>query len=217
MNLPKKIHQIWIGYDEMPKHCVEFSKKMEIIHPDWEYKLWTHDEIFNDLYKDDVFLQSYLKDPDLYKWAFIADRVRLLLLRDFGGIYCDVDAKPIRPFDVLLDKLHPSHTFFSGMKQSQDNYALIDCTVYGSVPNGRVVNLFLSCYESLTWAHGCKVFNDVIIEAMEPDVALFSYRYFYDNVVTDKTVVIHDVEETRLFSWVDENANYGFGPLTKTW
>jgi len=64
VNLPKKIHQIWIGYDEMPKHCVEFSKKMEIIHPDWEYKLWTHDEIFNDLYKDDVFLQSYLKDPD---------------------------------------------------------------------------------------------------------------------------------------------------------
>ena len=86
MQIPKKIHQVWIGFKEIPDWCQKFGEEMEAMHPDWEYKLWTHDEIFNHQYKDDPFLQSYLTNPELYKWAFIADRVRLLLLRDFGGV-----------------------------------------------------------------------------------------------------------------------------------
>ena len=186
MNLPKIIHQIWIGPEEIPKHCLGFSEKMRIIHPDWEYKLWTHDEIFNDRYKDDKFLQEYITNPDVYKWAFMADRVRLLLLRDFGGIYCDLDANPIRPFDTLLGMLNSGHTFFAGMKPTQDN-------------------------NTLTWAHGCNVFNNEIISKMEPDVALFGYEYFYDTKIGPKTIVLHDIEDTRLFSWVDDDK------LTKAW
>jgi hypothetical protein len=40
---------------------------------------------------------------------------------------------------------------------------------------------------------------------MDTDVALFGYQWFYDDKITDKTIVLHDVEETRLFSWVDGN------------
>lgn len=202
--IPKKLHQIWIGDKEPPEHCKSFAKDMERLHPDWEYKLWTHDDIFNDVYKDDPFLQSYLKDPEVYKWAFIADRIRLLLLRDFGGVYCDLDAKPIRSFNTILARLSAHHTFFAGMKPSQANNTLIDCTVYGSVKGGRVVRQCLDLYKSLTWAHGCKTFSDLIIKTMDTDIALFSYRYFYDNMITDKTVVLHDVKDTRLFSWVDD-------------
>lgn len=201
--IPKKIHQIWIGHQEIPEHCIEFGKEMEQMHPDWEYKLWRHEDIFNGLYKDDPFLQNYVKDPDLYRWAFMADRIRLLLLRDFGGIYCDLDAKPIRSFDTIVDKLHPDITFFAGMKPSQDNNTLIDCTVYGSAPNSRIINECLSVYTRVDWAHGCKTFNDRIIEKMGPDIAIFGYEYFYNWQLNDKTIVLHDVEETRLFSWVD--------------
>lgn len=42
---------------------------------------------------------------------------------------------------------------------------------------------------------------------MSTDVALFGYEYFYNDEVTDKTIILHDVEETRLFSWVDD-VNY---------
>jgi hypothetical protein len=204
MQIPKKIHQVWIGFKEIPDWCQKFGEEMEAMHPDWEYKLWTHDEIFNQQYKDDPFLQSYLTNPELYKWAFIADRVRLLLLRDFGGVYCDLDAKPVRSFDEILKKLSPQHTFFAGMKPTQEHNTLIDCTVYGSVPNGRIINGCLSCYESLTWAHGCKTFNDKIIAIMSTDVALFGYEFFYDNKITQNTIILHDVEATRLFSWVDD-------------
>jgi hypothetical protein len=42
---------------------------------------------------------------------------------------------------------------------------------------------------------------------MDLDVALFNYEYFYNDKITDKTIILHDVEETRLFSWVDD-VNY---------
>ena len=38
---------------------------------------------------------------------------------------------------------------------------------------------------------------------MEPDIACFGYEYFYNWEVNSKTVVLHDVEHTRLFTWVD--------------
>jgi len=205
MQIPKKIHQVWIGFKEAPDWCKRFGEEMQAMHPDWEYKLWTHDDIFNDLYKDDPFLQNYVKEPEVYKCAFIADRVRLLLLRDFGGIYCDLDAKPIRSFNEICAQLSPQHTFFAGMKPSQENNTLIDCTIYGSTPNSRIILECLSVYDTIYWAHGCKTFNNKIIEKMETDVALFGYEYFYDNKVTDKTIILHDVEETRLFSWVDDD------------
>jgi hypothetical protein len=205
--IPKKLHQVWIGFKEIPDWCKRFGEEMQAMHPDWEYKLWRHDEIFNELYKDDPFLQNYVKEPEIYKWAFIADRVRLLLLRDFGGVYCDIDAKPIRPFDLILNELSEHHTFFAGMKPTQEHNTLIDCTVYGSIPQSRIINECLTVYDRITWAHGCKTFNNKIIEKMDLDVALFNYEYFYNDKITDKTIILHDVEETRLFSWVDD-VNY---------
>ena len=37
---------------------------------------------------------------------------------------------------------------------------------------------------------------------MGADVALFGYEYIYNWEINDKTVVLHDVLQTRLFSWV---------------
>jgi hypothetical protein len=127
----------------------------------------------------------------------------MLLLRDYGGIYCDVDAMPVRSFNVIRDQLSSQHSFFSGMKPSQGNNTLFDCTVYGSAPNSRIVNECLACYDRVNWAHGCKTFSDKIIQRMGPDIAAFSYEYFYNWEINDKTVVLHDVLETRLFSWID--------------
>ena len=40
---------------------------------------------------------------------------------------------------------------------------------------------------------------------MDRDCAIFGYEYFYNWQINDKTIVLHDVEETRLFSWVDND------------
>ena len=202
VQIPKIIHQLWLGDNEMPEHCQQFVQEMKEMHPDYEYHLWGN-EVFEEKYKDDEYLQNYTKDPELYKWAFICDRIRLLLLRDHGGIYVDVDAKPVQSFNVVLDKLSPQHTFVSGMKPSQENNTLVDCTVYMAAPNSTMVNECLSTYDNLYWANGCRMFNDKIIETMDTDVQLLGYEYFYDQKIGPKTIILHDIEDTRLLSWTD--------------
>jgi len=197
--IPKIIHQLWVGPNPIPTHCHDFIHKMKIVNPNYEHKVWGNEVL--ELYKDDEFLKEYLKNPDLYKWAFICDRIRLLLLRDFGGIYCDVDCNPIKSFDTILGQLNEEHTFVSGVKPSQDNNTLLDCTMYASTRNSRGLGLCLSTYTNTKWANGCRMFSDALIAGMGPDIALFGYQYFYDNTITDKTVLLHDIEDTRLFSW----------------
>jgi|TARA_R110001592_G_C12990572_1_gene735023 hypothetical protein len=208
--IPKIIHQIWVGDNPIPDYCKEFHLKMKQMHPDWEVNLWGN-EIFTTYYPNDPFLSNYRKNAELYKWAFIADRIRLLLLRDYGGVYVDIDAEPIRSFNNILSKLEPHHTFFSGLKPTQENNTLLDCTVYGSAPNSRAVNLCLETYDDVNWANGCKMFSDALIAHMDTDIALFNYKYFYNWERDDPhTIVLHDVEETRLFSWVKDEED-------KTW
>ena len=53
----------------------------------WRDELWTK-------YRNDSIISTYFR-ADFAKetLAFITDRFRLLLLRDYGGVFCDVDAK----------------------------------------------------------------------------------------------------------------------------
>ena len=57
--IPKIIHQLWIGPDPMPKHCVEFCEEMKDMNPEFEYKLWGN-EVLKE-FKDDKYLYSYLE------------------------------------------------------------------------------------------------------------------------------------------------------------
>ena len=50
------------------------------------------------------------------------------------------------------------------------------------------------------------MFSDVLIQNMDVDIALFNYKWFYNWDANDQhTIILHDVEETRLFSWLGEN------------
>ncbi len=205
MNIPKKIHQIWIGPDELPQKYVDMTNNMRDMHPDWEYKLWTHEEIFNDRYADDEYLQAYIKEPETFKWAFITDRIKLLLLRDFGGVYADVDAKYVKSFDLVMDKLEEKHTFFAGLKTFDVQSSLIECAIYGAAPNSRLINLCLDFYQDTRWAHGCMDFSNVITHNLEDDALLLNSKYFYSFEEFEQTIVLHEPEDIRLFSHKDNN------------
>jgi hypothetical protein len=198
--IPKIIHQIWIGDNSIPDHCAQFCKDTRLMNKDYTYRLWGN-EVFEE-FKDDIYLKSYIQTG--VPLAFVCDRIRLLLLKKFGGIYLDVDCKPIKSFDHVYEHLTNNHCFFAGMKRTQNHNTLIDCAIYGSTPNSRVIDDCLDTYDDIKWGNGGKLFNDAIIKFMKPDVALFGYEYFYDWKVTDKTILLHDIVDTRLFSWVPE-------------
>jgi hypothetical protein len=193
--IPKIIHQIWIGPKKLPDYCKKFCEDMRNEHPDYKYIFWGN-ELF-EKYKGDKFIDNYKKKN--MKPVFISDRFRLLLLRDYGGIYVDVDAKIIQSFNNILKKLGKGIDFFAGMREKINPGALIDITAMGSVKNSRIINECLKTYTNINFANGGLKFSNKIITVIDRDVCLLNYQYFYDIKITKNTIILHDPH--RLFSW----------------
>tara|TARA_R110000737_G_C14390089_1_gene452130 strand:- start:3 stop:674 length:672 start_codon:yes stop_codon:yes gene_type:complete len=197
--IPRIIHQTWIGPREMPDWCKEQAREIREVHEKlgWEYKLWGNEVL--DLYKDDKFLANYLKNPELYKWAYINDRVRAFVLRDFGGVYIDVDCKIVKPLDYCLDRLTSNISFFCGARRHKKTNAIFEGSVMGAIKNSRILVAILDSYKSIDWANGGGMHSDVILENMDVDVAIFNYRRFLGMEITEDTIVSH--EQKCLGSW----------------
>lgn len=100
--IPQIMHHIWIG-DPMPLHLQANCLAWVDMLPGWDFKLWTEQQI------DELPLQN----RSLYDQAdkivprdaveqFRADIVRYELLAFFGGVYVDVDTRPLQHIGPAL-------------------------------------------------------------------------------------------------------------------
>lgn len=94
--IPKKIHQVWLGDNEIPKQFLEWSNEWREKNPDFQYKLWTSNE-----FGENSFVKKW---KELGDYRFVCDYVRAKILHSEGGVYVDVDIKPYKPINKdLLD------------------------------------------------------------------------------------------------------------------
>jgi mannosyltransferase OCH1-like enzyme len=98
--IPKIIHQIWLGAEDMPPEFQTWALSWREKHPDWSYKLWT-DSNLPSLVNREIF-DSQGKLPAPLCYGFQSDLVRLEVLARHGGVYVDVDNECIRPLDDLI-------------------------------------------------------------------------------------------------------------------
>lgn len=134
--IPKIIHYCWFGRGPMPQLALDCIESWHKYMPDWEYKLWNEDNF-------DVNCNQYVREAyEARKFAFVSDFVRLVALRDFGGLYMDVDFLVKKPFDDLL-----SYKAFAGFEGSKRHPVMMG--VIASEPNGEWVNEQLALYEDL--------------------------------------------------------------------
>ena len=102
--IPKIIHQIWIG-GEVPEKFLKLMQTWKTLHPDYEYKLWTDQDI-----KDFPFENSaaFFSAKNM---GSKADILRYEILYRYGGVYVDCDFECIKPLDPLIY----AHEFFAGI------------------------------------------------------------------------------------------------------
>lgn len=95
MNIPKIIHQIWLG-GRVPPDIMDMMMGVWAKHTDWHHIIWT-DELLPHLGVEADTLKAKLGS-----WAAVSNMVRLLVLKKYGGIYIDADMVCLKPLHGLL-------------------------------------------------------------------------------------------------------------------
>ena len=147
--IPKKIHYCWFGRGEkskLAKKCIESWKRY---CPDYEIIEWSEDNI-------DVNMNAYTKMCyEQRKYAFLTDYIRLLVIKEHGGIYFDTDVEVVKNFDDLLD----NRAFFG----FEDNEYVNTGIGFGAEEGHEILQIMLEEYDILLCGTcgtvGCPILN----------------------------------------------------------
>ena len=119
LQIPKIIHQIWIGPRRFPKKYADWAETWKLLNPSWEYKLWTEKEL-NSL--NFINQRQFENSKSI---GFKSDLARYEILNLYGGLYLDTDFECINPI--------PNHLL---------NYDFVSCVVFSNSPqiaNGMIM------------------------------------------------------------------------------
>lgn len=202
--IPRTIIQGWIGPKKAPEQIERLCADMRRMNADFEY-LWL----------DNAFLKANSKDPYIShmvnrgeKWAFVMDRLRVLALKEHGGIWIDPDAQPVKPLKTLdvwqetrWDFLTAHRSPYRSEVQVKRGVAVVDNTVMGSAKNGRMINRLVNLSHSNAPVRKGAEYGWEIMDQSGPDVCWLSPKEFYSMDKNPSAVILHD--SINLASWTD--------------
>ena len=188
MSIPKIIHQIWVGPNEIPVRSIEFMKKIRELHSDFEYRLWNNEDIT----KDNFINYEYIMKSKSY--AQKADIMRYEILYKHGGVYLDVDFELFKNIENLLtnkliicNEANINHIMSIGMIGcSKENEQLKVC-----IDNVKTINLdskMIQRHSGPWYFRKCIQIND--------SVRLLPTHYFYPTSYTNPNAEFTITEET---------------------
>ena len=91
--IPRLLHHIWLGPRPVPD---AWAAEWARLHPGWEQRIWRE----ADLAKLKMRLRAkYTAQLEAGCWHGAADIARLEVLRRHGGVYIDIDSRPLRTFE----------------------------------------------------------------------------------------------------------------------
>ena len=218
--IPKKIHFCWFGGDLPQKHAIQIAQWKKIM-PDFEFKLWTENEIPEN---------EYLKTAkSIGNWANMSNFTRIYALSTEGGIYMDTDFHVAKDFKPLL-----SSNMFLGFETGADNEVIsINNAIMGAMKSHPIINEmledFLVTFDGTEIANlsspvfttkffrrkGLTEYKHQTLEGVE----IYPINYFYPyplsvsysddfrTYITSETYAVHLWEK----SWKDEFSYFWIG------
>jgi inositol phosphorylceramide mannosyltransferase catalytic subunit len=111
INIPKIIHQIWIGKSPMPISFIKITKTWKIKNPEWTHVFYDDEKIYTFLSDNYYNLLPFYNSLtyDIQKVDFL----KYLLILKFGGIYVDVDYVCIKPISEIFNNYNNKEVFFT--------------------------------------------------------------------------------------------------------
>lgn len=98
--IPRVVHQTWKTHD-VPERFLEAQRSWQEIHPEWEYRFWTDNDLADLVHERAPELSRLYRayPEDIQR----VDAARYVILREFGGVYADLDVHCVRSVESLLD------------------------------------------------------------------------------------------------------------------
>lgn len=187
--IPNKIHQIWIGPKALPEKFAWMQETVKKLHPNWEYKLWTNEDLKN------FKLQNQKIFDSVKNIGAKADIFRYEILERFGGVYIDIDFELLKPLDNLI----ANYDFFGCLLCGTD---LVSNGIIGSRPNHPIlkesielvghINIFDNKGDNTTVLNmtGPYFFTDIILRFLlknnNQKIIILPSKYFFSFPATSR-------------------------------
>ena len=211
--IPKIIHQTAKTKD-IPSVWKKYQKKVQELHPDWEYRFWTDEDNLQFVKKE--FPEYFELFVGLPKNIMRADVIRYLIMYKIGGLYLDLDYEMIKPFEYLN---HDLVLPLSKSKEEGDSIDGIGNCIFASAPNQPFWMLVM---KKLT--DNPPLAKNVDVEASTGPTFLselfFSSKENQTNIYTPKREIFHPVtpwSNRGHRQTVSKGVAHGIHHCTGTW
>ncbi len=199
--IPKIIHYCWFGKKPKSKLILECIESWKVNCSDFTIIEWNEDTFLIDSHP---FTSKMYKE---HKFAFVADYVRLIALRDHGGIYLDTDMLLVKPIDELLT---------TELLLGKESDSFISCGMIGTIAHHPFIEEMRSYYDTITELKPNPVIMTEVYAKLQPNnthvlpaIAFYPYDAEHIHLYKGQTL---DEETYGVHLW-----NYSWGhPLNKT-
>ncbi len=203
--IPKIIHQIWLGkQNPMPIEWMDTFKK---IYPDWQYMLWTEDnlpELFNKEILDKE-TRNHTK----------CNLIRYEVIYKYGGLHFDADMIALKPLtEEMLD-----HEFITAYESEKWVYGLIPSAFFVAIPEHPILkdlieNMKNQDQSKASWKfNGTQYFTDAIKKYKGEKViypsSLFHPMHFRDKEKRDTPEIQNRIKNAYI--------DHLWGTTTRKW
>jgi mannosyltransferase OCH1-like enzyme len=205
MTIPKKIHHVSLFYgnqnQQLREKCIQ---SWENNLPEYEIVEWNENSIdLAQIIKTNIYVRECYRRK---LWPFVSDYIRLMILKDYGGIYLDSDVEVVSSFDHLLE-----NDFFIGLETSDR----LGCGVIGCSKSHPLISKVLDFYETQIMKSSMFVIPDIMTKLFKEEYQIerlkntkhqfkdatilpsnYFYPYYYTesfdtSCITPETISIH--------------------------
>ena len=98
--IPKIIHQVWGGEEQLPNAFGQLAETWKRDYPKYRYEYWDDDRMnhFVEQHYPQYVEKYYSFTYHIQRW----DAIRYMLLHQLGGMYVDFDYESLEPLDEIV-------------------------------------------------------------------------------------------------------------------
>ena len=199
--IENNIHQIWVGDTRIPGHIKHYMNEVKESHSDFNYYLWTDDNL-------PELPENLKKIYDSYNEPAIkADLLRMYVVHKFGGIYLDADFKTI---DGFYSTVIP-HKDYDGFIVYNDSYKMgaLANTIFGFKKDNPLLKYMIDNITHERQWIGPNWWSQTVCKYLEVDINQIVVKDFKEKLSHLNLQVVHwkDIEDNcfqheALASWI---------------